>query len=393
MIYLLVTILLLFLSIHYDINGRTKYRDQSYIIVFVIFVLIAGLRYRLGVDTHRYLYYFYHEYPLLDEFTIEDLHIGEDPFYVLLNSIVRSFGGRFYMVQLIQAFFVNLLVLNYFKKHCEYVFTCAFFYFTMSYTGFMMEIMRASFSIAICLYAYDYIVEKKWIKGYLLLFIASFFHAQTLVLCVLPLLFFLKLNKLGFIFLVLSYLGGVLLMQILGDYVFLLEGSETMESKVSGYVESETYGKNTYNIGYFIVSLLPLVVYPLFSLWYCKRCSINEKIKNLEPFVMLGVMFVMIQASFIIAYRYIDFFRIYFEICFAESFVCLIKNDNRLKLSLSFSKYLLFFVPIFYIAVNHYDIRYSPYSSIIEKSVIEEREKRYMKLGIDLYYYPKTNEY
>ena len=183
-------------------------------------------------------------------------------------------------------------------------------------------------------------------------------------------------------------------MQSLGDYVFLLEGSETVESKVSGYVESDTYGKNTHNIGYYIVSLLPLVVYPLFSLWYCKRCSINEKIKNLEPFVMLGVMFVMIQASFIIAYRYIDFFKIYYEICFAETFVCLIKNDNRLKLSLSFVKNLLIFTPILFLTFQYFFIiQYSPYSSIIEKSVIEEREKRYMELGIDLYYNPKTNEY
>lgn len=394
MLYLSICILLLLLSIHYDINGKTKYRDTSYTLVLVVFVLVAGLRYRLGIDTHRYLYNFYHLYPSLDEFTLEDFQIGEDPCYVLINSIVRFFGGRFYMVQLIQASFVNLLILNYFKKHCDYIFTCAFFYFSISYTGFMMEILRASFSIVICLYAYDYIIEKKWAKAIPLFIIATFFHAQTLVLCVLPLLFFLRLNKIGIISLALSYFGGVLLMHSIGDYVFLLEGSETMENKVSGYANSDIYGENTHNIGYYIVSLLPWVVYPLFSIWYCKLFSNNEKVKALEPFVMLGVMFILIQASFIIAYRYVDFFKIYFEIVFAEVFVCSIKNNVRLKTSLSFVRNLIVVVPVLFVTIGYYfDIRYSPYSSVIDKSVVEGRESLYKKLGSDVYYYPKPNEY
>jgi hypothetical protein len=355
---------------------------------------LAGLRYRLGVDTHRYLYYFYNEYPALHEFSSDDFQIGEDPFYILLNSVVRALGGRFYMVQLIQAAFVNILILNYFKKHSKYVFTCAFFYFSISYTGLMMEILRASFSVAICLYANDYIREKKWLKGYVLFSIATLFHSQTLVLFLLPLLFFLKLNKSGILILLLSYLGGVFLMQSIGDYVFLFEGSEAIEGKVSTYAQSEIYGENTNNIGYFIVSLLPWIAYPLFSLWYCKRYSSNEKLKTLEPFIMIGVMFVIIQSSFIIAYRYVDYFRVYFALFFAETFVCMIKNNHHLKLSLNCARSYLFFLPLLFIPISRFfDYRYNPYSSVIEKSVVEEREDMFQKLGANTYYYPKPNEY
>lgn len=362
--------------------------------MLLFFILLAGLRYRLGVDTHRYLYYFYHDYPMIEDFSYEDFQIGEDPFYVLLNSIVRSLGGRFYMVQLIQAAFVNILILNYFKKHSKYIFTCAFFYFSITYIGLMMEIMRASFSIAICLYANDYIRERKWIKGYLLYFTATLFHAQTLVLYVLPLLFFLKLNRKGILILLLSYFLGVLLMKYLGDYLFLLEGSETMERKVTGYTESDIYGKNTNNIGYFIVSLLPWIAYPLFSLWYCKRFSENEKLKTLESFVMLGVVFVLIQSSFIIAYRYVDYFKIYFELFFAETFVYMIKKTTNLKYSLSYVRSVLLFLPVLFINISYYfESQYSPYSSVIEKSVVEDREKRYKELGPDFYYDPKPYEY
>ena len=394
MIYLFVLFLLFVLSFHYDVNGKTQYRNNWYIVVLIIFVLLAGLRYRIGVDTHRYLYYFYHDYPLIDEFSIEDLQIGEDPLYVLLNSIIRSLGGRFYMVQLIQAAFVNILILNYFKKHSDNIFTCALFYFVLSYSGLMMEIMRASFSVAICLYANDYIREKKWLKGYLLYFIATLFHAQTLVLLVLPFLFFIKLNKKGILILLLSYFVGVILMQSIGDYVFLLEEGETIESKISDYAQSENYGKNSYNIGYYIVTLLPLVVYPLFSIWFCKRFSENEKIKSLEPFILLGVIFVIIQSSFIIAYRYVDYFRIYFALIFAETTVCMVKRNLRLKLNLSYVIALLFYFPLLFLNFSKfYDDIYMPYSSVIEKSIVEDRENRFQKLGIDLYFPPKPNEY
>ena len=51
MIYLIVIILLLLLSFRYDINGKTEGREQCYLAMLVIFILIAGLRWRLGVDT------------------------------------------------------------------------------------------------------------------------------------------------------------------------------------------------------------------------------------------------------------------------------------------------------------------------------------------------------
>ena len=61
MIYFVVLLLLLILTVRYDINGKTEYRDQWYNAVLVILILIAGLRFRLGVDTVNYIYMFYHD--------------------------------------------------------------------------------------------------------------------------------------------------------------------------------------------------------------------------------------------------------------------------------------------------------------------------------------------
>lgn len=114
MIYLAVFILLLFLSFHYDICGAKGGRDAWYSVILIVFILIAGLRWRLGVDTPNYLDEFYYETPRLDLLSIEDLKLTK-PLWILLNSIVLTFFGRFYVVQLIHATFINTFYL-YFKK-------------------------------------------------------------------------------------------------------------------------------------------------------------------------------------------------------------------------------------------------------------------------------------
>ena len=396
MIYLFVLFLLLCLSFRYDICGKTKHRDQWYLVILIIFILIAGLRYRLGIDTQRYLFSFYHYYPTIDKFSFADYYIGKDPLYALLNSIVRSMGGRFYMVQLIDAAFVNYLILRYFKKHSEYIFTCAFFFFLMSYVYFLFEIIRANFSIAICLYAFDYMQEKKWKKGYLLLLIATMFHAQTLVLYVIPLLMFLRFNKRGILVLLVALVVGASLQQILGDYMFLLEGNDHLEGKVAGYIENDKYGENNRNINYFILTLSLQVVYPLFSLWYSKRYSKNERLKKLEPFLMQGTAFVMVELSFMIAYRFVDYYMIYFALFFAEAFVCMVKRINKRNshLKLGFAAYLICLIVFSPLLINirkYFDVRYYPYSSVITKSVDREREIRYM--NGHTYNFPRSDEY
>ena len=255
--------------------------------------------------------------------------------------------------------------------------------------------MRANFSIAICLYAFDYMQEKKWIKGYLLLLIATMFHAQTLVLYVLPLFLFLRFNKRGILVLLGAYIVGVFLKQILGDYIFILEGSEQLEDKVSSYIESDKYGENNRNINFFILNFLLLVVYPLFSLWYCKRYSRNDGLTKLEPFLIQGTAFVMIQFSFMIAYRYVDYYMVYYALFFTETFVCMVKRNIKrnlhLRIGLAFIVCFIVFSPLLINIRKYFDCRYHPYSSVISKSVDKEREIRYS--NSHTYNFPRSDEY
>ena len=380
MIYLFVIILLLCLSLRYDINGKTKYRNEWYFVFLVVFILIAGLRWRVMVDTPNYIYAFYHRYPPLEKFSFVDYPIGKDPFYVLINSLVLSLGGRFYVVQLIEATVVNVLVFNYIKRHSSYLFTCLFFYAIICYMGYSMETMRASFSVVICLYANDYILDMKWVKGYMLLLLALMFHAQTIVMFILPLLFFLRFNKMGIIVLLGAFIVGYFIHALLGDYLNLLELSDEIENKADRYMQSEKFGAQAGNLNYFIVKILPTLMYSVISLIYIKRTSPHNKLLKLEPFIMLGMFFVIMRMNIEIAYRYVSYFSIHIVLFYSYLFVNVAKNIKKYSRGLAYMRAIVIFIPLFFLNGYMKYLRaytFLPYSSVIEREIDRERERKY----------------
>ena len=393
MLYLSVFVILFYLSFRYDLMGSKTNKDFWYIFMLVVFILIAGLRYRLGEDTPNYLWSFYHKHPSLDKITLSDLSIGNDPFWVLMNSIVKSLGGRFYHVQLIQASFINILIFKYIKKHSSYIFTCLLFYAFTCYTAYNMQIMRASFSIVLCLFANDYFIDKKWIKGYCLILVGFFFHVQTIVMFMMPLLLFMRLNTKGIILLLLGFVAGRILQEAIGDYIFLLEDSEQITDKVEKYTESDYYGTQSDNVNNLLVRFFYDVIYGLLSLWVVKVKIKNYQLLRLEPFVMLGLFFLMVQINFQIVYRFVAYYRIYFVLFYSELFIGFAKKYLRMPCITAYIMMILFFVP--YIVLSGYMKKqafdqYYPYSSVLDKSTTPERQALYRK---ENRYGKRENEY
>lgn len=385
-------------SFRYDINGKTKNREFCYRLMLVVFVLVSGLRWRIGIDTPAYCYSFYHEYPTLSEFSWRDYPVGEDPFFVLINSFVKTFGGRFYVVQIIHATIINVLIFHYIKKHSELIFTCLFFYAITCYTTYNMEIMRGSLSIVICLYANDFILDKKWIKGYLLYSLALMFHAQTIVLLVLPILYFLRFNKLGLVVFILSFFLGIILMRLLNDYLFLFEASESVSDKISGYSTSDMYGGQGGNINFYIVTIFPLLFYAVTSFIYVKYQNPSSSLLKFEPLIVIGVIFILIRMNLEIAYRYVDYYKLYFVLFFSEFYVGLIKKACLLTKSVAlfrscivFVPYILFFLVYYYVLSDDYSLRYNPYSSVIDRTICNKRELMYKRLNAEKMFYPNAN--
>lgn len=393
MIYIFIIIILVLLSIHYDIHGNTKGKKFCIRLVLFVFIMMAGLRYRIGIDTIRYIGKFYNVYPYLWELSWDDFSIGSDPLFMLLNSIVKSIGCRFYVVQILHALFVNLLIFNYVRKHSKYIFTFLLFYFVIFYYGYNADVMRASMSIVVCLYANDFILQKNYVKGFLLYLIGCLFHISTVLLLVTPLLFKLKLNYLSLCIGAFIFVLSGFVQDFLTDNIALLLNIDIVYGKLDGYIEQEENLNDKLNILGYIFKIIPCI-YPVLYLLWLKYKRKESGLLCFEPIVTVGVLFAIATLRVPLLYRYVDFYLVYFYIIDAHLFVEMVKSYSREINIISIVRPVVIFVPLFFVTYKSWKDLYLydvvlPYSSVIERSVDEERERVYEKEhNLSRYDYP-----
>jgi len=379
MIYLFIAVFLLFLSFHYDVNRNIGGKERCYQLVFIILVCLAGLRYRIGIDSLYYNYSFYHETENIFN-VFGTLSITEYPLWKLLNSIVYTIGGRFYMIQFIESAFVNFLIFAYIKKHSNYIFTCVFLYFIWIYPGNNFEEMKQAFAVAISLYANDYMLEKKYLRGILLFTIACLFHFAAIIVALSSLLTFLKLDIKGILLLVAAFVVGGFIQNYYQDYLILFASDEFLHDKLGNYFESEQFGiVSGKNFNFFILRFLPLI-FPLIAYKYLKGYGKNKELIRLEPFLVLAILYFILGTRLVIMYRYNNFYTIYFILFISQAYVDYIRYDRKKYVVLIAIPLFVFYIWTTYVGYNGESDRYNkfyPYSSIIEKSVDSEREYVY----------------
>ncbi|MBA0884376.1 EpsG family protein [Flavobacterium undicola] len=178
------------------VDGK-EYSKYIYIFLFFLFWFTAGLRYETGID-----YYAYKDI-YLDTYTFKDAIINEkisevvaEPGYLLLNSLFRSFGTEinimFFFISLVTSF----LLFNSFQKYLsKYKFIALLIYFSFVYFTLDMSGIRQAIAVNIFLYSFRFILERKMIKYFFMVILASFFHASALIGLVLYWLFNKKISS------------------------------------------------------------------------------------------------------------------------------------------------------------------------------------------------------
>lgn len=380
MIYLFIALLLLFLSIRIDINGKTEHQEFWYYFVLVVLICVAGLRYRVGVDTTGAIYAFYHDTPDLYH-VFDSMSLMEYPLWTLLNSFVFTIGGKWFWVQLIQSTFVNVLIFRYFKKHCQYIFTCLFLYYIWLYAAINFEEMKASIAIVLSLYAYDYILSKKYLKALVLLCLGCMFHFSAIFVIPLAFMPFLRLNVFGFILLAVSFVLGHLIATRFEDYLLLMGFNDFIDGKVQSYTESDRFfTRDHIGILFYFIWVFPVIIYPVVSFWFVKIKSEVHDMLKLEPYLLIGLCMVGVYASIAIFYRYINFYIPIFILFVSQAIVDITKDQRSISYGVSFFRSFcictLFFLNIYFANKERID-KFYPYSSVIDRKVYESKEKKF----------------
>lgn len=190
-IYLIPIVLAIVWCIEYD--GQEEFDDYKrhrFWLLYVILSLITGLSYALGGDKQTYITEF-NEYSadICDVFSEIEMGImerGQMPGWVLVNLFVKIIFNSFYVVQLIEAFFVNFAVFYTCKRYTQHVFFFVLLYcFTFQYFNLNTEVMREAFAIGFCLLGAEMMFRKRYLFTAILFVVALFFHASAVVMIVL----------------------------------------------------------------------------------------------------------------------------------------------------------------------------------------------------------------
>lgn len=381
MIYILTIIILLFLVFHYDVNGNTKNKMIAYYLLMAWFIAVSGFQYRMGSDIKVYMIEF-------EDAEWFDLSLDNFSFFserqfgwTLLINLTKSLSGDFTILKMIQSIIVNYAVFRFLFKYCKMFFTAIFFYSIYIYLEFNFNVLRQSISIAFFLFSYQYLIEKKWIKYYLSVFIALMFHNTAIVLVFLPLVSLINIdvNKIGVIsILLLSLLVLLNFTGILNNIDIQNILLPELYDQGSVYFEDDNYGSNS---GYFLQFFFVSLVYILVSSFLFIRGRYENKLDIMMFYIYL--IFLSLNSKIPIFSR-LNLFFIPFYICLLATFVHEFPYTYFEK---KISKLLIMvFVVLFsYIPINSLFkinpvtgkaniVQFYPYYTIFDPKVSEDRE-------------------
>lgn len=179
-IYIVTLVVLLVFSF---IELRTSPTPIQYksmlVVVYVLFVFQAGLRWETGTDWEPYLMHFEEVNNISDVYySITGFERG----YGLLVFLVKSIWNDYTVFLLVHAFLYYALVISAFKKISPYLFISLLVFYAVNLG--VLGSNRQLIALGICLYALRYVIDKNAIKFFLLVALAFLFHTSAVLFVV-----------------------------------------------------------------------------------------------------------------------------------------------------------------------------------------------------------------
>lgn len=371
--------------------------------MLLIFILTAGLRYRLGTDTITYERE-YSDFPTLSGFTtfnFETTRYGRG--YLFLNAIARSISDNFVVMQILHATLINCIIFWFFYKNCKNIFLCALLYGIFAYFDYNFEIMRESCAICCFLVGWKYFVKGQWHKYYICATIAVLFHVSALIIWILPLCYLpifrsiFRINRWFLITIIIVFVVSAIIAIKFFDLIRLVELAEA-QSYADTYENSRLSESLSFNLSESIFYTFRYLLYPLFAIFliakkHTNNNAIEDKYKSPKyvdklQYMVCWYIYLSIATLFIHLFLRFNNYFIPFAIL-AGADVCFSKikiKKSIYNLSFGLWSILLFswlFFPIY--SYGNKDTqtgiirirRYYPYESVLNPKKNNERENLY----------------
>lgn len=339
-------------------------------------ILVFGLRYRVGGDTFNYMLR-YSAIPPIDKVESEDLwNFQMEPGFFLLNSIAKYFTDTFYLVQIIQSAFVNVVIFYYIKVKTNQIFFAVLLYFLFASFYFNTEIMRESIALCFFLLGTLQLEKRSLSKYYIFCFCAICFHYSSLFLLFFPLL--QKIVNKNFI----GPLIGIVFVCIAFNYVSL-----DSFSFLDGYMRLKVENSMDYSFTIWgrLSALLKFVLLPCYILYLYTRYYKNSdtNVCYLKVIILYGCLTL---SQFSMMMRVMNYFTIILLIIvvtvyplFKSYRLNLFKLKSLNRPALLFYLFFFYMLPYFkdtsdLVHDTHFYTRWYPYYSIFDEQKYPPRE-------------------
>lgn len=271
-------------------------------VAWLLLTVLAAVRWSVGIDYNQYYNIFFKIRRVLGWAETFELHY--EPGFLLLTKAVSCFTRNVIVYLFIVYGLIYGLMIYYIYKYSEVKWASfaaffAFDYFAMSYC-----FMRQAIAMAIGLFVFEKLKEKKIGLAFLLSLVAAMFHlsALVLVLCILVSLIGPEKRRLFKIYVIFSIIIAVSCDYIL-EYVFV-----GPFAKYAGYMESQFMGKSHILFVYYPITMFAFVI-----CFYKQLHSVDEKLSRLIPVLFLGTVLCFMSTRHYLFERfalYITFYNI-----------------------------------------------------------------------------------
>ncbi|MDR3011469.1 MAG: EpsG family protein [Sphingobacterium sp.] len=339
---------------------------------FLAFVLVAGLRYKVGGDTNNYINH-WETLPLLNEMSLSDiLKMAWNPLWIVLSSATKMVSQEFFVFQLVHAIIFNFAIFKFIDKYSEFRFFSLLIYFIGFYFYYNMEILRESLAIAMFIIGYIYYNKGRFLYFSIFILLAILFHTSAIIALFIPIFSRIKFNAIGIT--TVLFLGVGLL--FFSDKIMVIFLTENSMSKISNYSNIIANAN-----GIITNAVMYIVVPSLFLKFYIKN-SIRPLFENLYLFYFFIALLVVFIPGFS---RFLNYFFPFMLIIFSN-IIYQIYNLNKFRgvrniFAMTFTFLILLPKIIYYMGdtskyyPNSIKLNlWYPYSSVLEKEEYPARQ-------------------
>lgn len=198
--------------------------------------------------------------------------------YQFMSILIRNYTNQYYWLFFVSSLIILVLTLNTIRKYSIDYPMSIFIYLTFGFYTFFFNVLRQGISIAICFFGIRFLLDKKFLKYFIIIFIASLFHVSAWIM--IPFYFFvhwrLKLEyKLLIVFLASLAVSGIAVS-------YLAQSNQRYQN----------YGEQADNAGGYLLilfySMIGLVLY-----FFGKKIRLSNEFYNiLEQIFLCGLLFV-----------------------------------------------------------------------------------------------------